>query len=131
MVAPFFIWRIVLTVHNYQKSIHTLKQRKWLTGKYSIFREHHDRKTLGLFFPSLHEEYFDLWPVATTEDDIRTAGGDEAKAVANLRKFEERVRDFALTDGIRFDDHISDSTDGCTTGLGQSTVQTGRVHRLP
>lgn len=79
-----------------QKSTHTLKQRRWLTEKYKIFRVHHDRKTLGLFFPALYEEYFAIWSVTPTAENIQAAGGDTDKAAAGVRKVEEHVRCFCV-----------------------------------
>ena len=78
----------------YQQPTHTPQQRHWLTEKYAIFKEHHDRKTLGLFFPPLYEEYFTLWPATPTAENVEAAGGRMANAVSNIRRVEEHVRVF-------------------------------------
>lgn len=87
--------------HSYQQPTHTLDQRRWLTEKYAIFAEHHDRKTLGQFFPSLYEEYFTLWPAIPTPENIEDAGGKDverktANAFAKIRKTEEQVCGFRV-----------------------------------
>lgn len=74
---------------------------------------------MGLFFPTLYEEYFVQWPItlvaesAQAEDDTANAVAGlpieqnvqaeedlqviEANTMASLRKSEERVRDLAST----------------------------------
>lgn len=67
----------------------------WLVEKFELFKERHDQKTLGQFFPPLYEEYFLKWPLALTEEDVNAAGGKTATATANVRSLEENVRDSA------------------------------------
>ena len=69
-------------------------QKLWLIEKFKIFKEHQDRKTTNMFFPPLYEEYFALWPPTATAENIQGAKGDEAIALARVRKTVERVRDF-------------------------------------
>jgi len=63
--------------------------------KYEIFKEHHDRKTLSVFFPPLYEEYFALWPPTPA---VQGEGGGTAIADPNIRKVEEIVRDIELAE---------------------------------
>ena len=59
-----------------QKTKNTPDQKRWLTEKSKIFQEHHDRKTVDLFFPSLYEEFFAAWPLpAPTEANVQAADG--------------------------------------------------------
>ena len=92
--------KTILVIHSdpaqCQKSVHTPEQRRWLTEKYKIFKVHHDRKTLGLFFPALHEEYFAIWPATPTTENVQAANGDTGKATAGVRKAEEHVRGFCV-----------------------------------
>ena len=53
---------------------------------------------LTQFFSALYEEYFAFWPPAPTPGDLEAANGDEARAVAKIRKNEECVHDFELTE---------------------------------
>jgi hypothetical protein len=65
-------------------------------AKFELFLEHHDKKSLGVFFPPLKEEYFALWPPMPTADEIRAANGSIDVAVAGGRKVEEHVCDFGF-----------------------------------
>lgn len=65
--------------------------------KFELYKEHHDKKTLGQFFPPLYEEYFSRWPPTPTEEQSEAAGGKPAIAIAAARTAEEHVRDFGLT----------------------------------
>ena len=77
--------------------MHPTDQKKWLKEKYTLFKVHHDAKTLGQFFPRLHEEYFAQWPPTPTAEDIEAVDGDTAIATARVWKAEEIVRGFELT----------------------------------
>jgi len=106
-------------------------QKKWLTEKFEIFKEHHDRKTLTQFFPTVYKEYLALWPPIPTEKDIDTAKDKMEVAVAIARKNEEKVSDFDFRMiSVLIAMVISEFIDGCTTELDRSTVRTDRV-RLP
>ena len=63
-------------------------------GKFKLFKEHHDRKTLTLFFPALYEEYFAIWPPTPTEKDIATVRGVMETATATAQANEQLVSDF-------------------------------------
>lgn len=92
-------------------------------GKFKVFKEHHDRKTLTQFFPTLYEEYFAIWPPTPTEEDVETVRGVMEVAVATTRTKEERVSDFHLrVISILIAVIISGFIDGCTTELDQSTA---------
>jgi hypothetical protein len=70
--------------------------------KFPLFLEHHDTKSLGRLFPRLYEEYFASWPPAfPTAMEVETAGGSTSVATAEIRKAEERVRDFEFPNGLR------------------------------
>jgi len=100
-------------------------------GKFKIFKEHHLTKTLGLFFPRLYEEYFELWPPTPTDEDVAKAQGKTEVAIAKVRRTEERVSDLDLrVISVLIVMIISAFTDGCTTGPDRSMVQTDRV-RVP
>ena len=78
-----------------QSSTYTPVQRAWLNKRYPVYIEHHDRKALPQFFPSLYEEFFSEWPLrAPTEDEIEAAKDDMAIAVVGVRKLEEHVSEF-------------------------------------
>lgn len=64
--------------------------------RFKLYQKHHEEKTLGQFFPPLYAEYFALWPIAPTADDIRGASGNIAVATAKLRNLEEHVRGFDI-----------------------------------
>ena len=64
--------------------------------KYELYKEHHNNKTLGQFFPPLYEEYFSSWPPTPTVQDVEVANGNTAVATSEVRKAEEHVRDFEL-----------------------------------
>lgn len=68
--------------------------------KYELFKEHRDKKALPLFFPSLYEEYFALWP--PTPDTTQDAAVDTATAVAKIRGAEELVRGFGFLEHSTF-----------------------------
>lgn len=76
-----------------QSSKHSPEQRKWLLGKFDLYKEHHSKKTLKTFFPSIYEEYFTLWPPTPTAEAIEAANGDETVASVQVRKDEQIVRD--------------------------------------
>ena len=78
-----------------QASTRPLDQKVWLVDKFEIYKEHHDKKTLGQFFPPLYEEYFLKWPFTVTEEEVSAAGGKTATAIAKVRSIEENVRDSA------------------------------------
>lgn len=61
--------------------------------KYELYKAHHASKTLGVFFPSLYEEYFSHWPPTPTAEDVEAAGGKSAVAIVAVQKAEETVRD--------------------------------------
>jgi hypothetical protein len=65
--------------------------------KFELYKEHHDKKTLGQFFPPLYEEYFARWPLVVPAEEIEAAGGNTAIAMSKVRTVEERVRDSWLT----------------------------------
>ena len=79
---------------RFQSSKHSSDQRKWLTGKFELYKEHHNTKTLSTFFPALYKEYLGLWPPAPVAKDIEAAGGNLDVAIAGVRKTEETVRGF-------------------------------------
>ena len=80
-----------------QKSMFTLELRGWLTEKYKIFLEHCNRKTPGLFFPPLYEEYFTLWPPSVPAvEGTQGLKDNTAVAYAKAQTTEEHVRDFKL-----------------------------------
>ncbi|KAF9785373.1 hypothetical protein BJ322DRAFT_1020909 [Thelephora terrestris] len=64
-------------------------QKEWLVEKFELYKEHHDKKTLGQFFPPLYEEYFARWPPTPTDEELEAAGGKTATAVAGVRTLEE------------------------------------------
>ena len=64
---------------------------------FESFKEHHDKKTLGQFFPPLYEEYFSKWLPMPTAEEVEAAGGKTAVAVTGVRTVEEHVCGFALT----------------------------------
>lgn len=65
--------------------------------KYELYREHHEAKTLTIFFPSLYEEYFALWPPTPTAEEIEAEQGNVAVATVIAQKAEEAVRGFEFT----------------------------------
>jgi hypothetical protein len=80
-----------------QRSTYTTEQKGWLAEKHLVFLQHHDRKSNSVFFPSLYEEFFVLWPPSPpTANGTRGVKNNVAAAVADIRKTEERVRDFEL-----------------------------------
>ena len=78
----------------FQASTRPIDQKEWLVAKFEPYKEHHDRKTLGQFFPPLYEEYFSRWPLTPTDERIEAVGGKAA--VAEARTVEEHVRDLTL-----------------------------------
>jgi hypothetical protein len=68
---------------------------------YSPFLEHHEKKTLPRFFPSVYEEYFTLWPPTITQEAIEDAKGDAAIALARVRKAQETVRNLTHANDLR------------------------------
>jgi len=108
----------------FQSSTRPIDQKKWLAEKFELYKEHHNNKTLGQFFPPLYEEYFSSWPPAPTAQDIGAANGNIAVAISAIRKVEEHVRDFEFTPAVSvlIKVMISDFTDGCSTAAGRNTV---------
>ena len=87
---------------------------------------------LSSFFPSLYEEFFSHWPLPLpTAEGIEAAEGDILVAVANMRKLEERVRDFCtyLMISILITTY-SECTGICRTGADRSMVGMGRAPPL-
>ena len=76
-----------------QQTTYSTKQKEWLVEKFELYKEHHDRKTLKLFFPSLYEEYFAIWPPIPTAEDVKDAKGDTTVATSRIRGGEQKVRD--------------------------------------
>ncbi|KAF9779307.1 hypothetical protein BJ322DRAFT_1113652 [Thelephora terrestris] len=72
------------------QSTFTPEQKRWLTEKYKIFLVHCDRKTPGLFFPALYEEYFTLWPPPVLAvEGVQGPRNNSAIANAKARTTEE------------------------------------------
>ena len=74
------------------------KQKHWLVHKFKVFREHQDRKTTNMLFPSLYEEYHTLWSPTPTAENIEAAGGNAAVVLAKVQKDVERVRCFEFSE---------------------------------
>jgi hypothetical protein len=110
-------------------STHSSEQKAWLVEKFALFIEHHDRKSLGVFFPPLGEEFFAKWPPAPTPEEIDAAGGKIDNAVATFRKAEEHVRGFFIPHMVSVLIKViaSESTDGCLTVFKRSTGSVGTV----
>ena len=76
-----------------QPSARPRNQKTWLAEKFEEYKEHHRKKTLKLFFPTVYKDYFTLWPPTPTEEELAAAKGDAKVATARVQKKEQRVRD--------------------------------------
>jgi hypothetical protein len=76
---------------SFQPSTRPLDQKMWLVEKFKLYKNHHDARTLGQFFPPLYEEYCTIWVPVPTAEQIEAAGGKVAAATAGVRKDEEHV----------------------------------------
>ena len=65
--------------------------------KFELYKEHHEAKTLTVFFPSLYEEYFGHWPPTPTAEEIEAENGNVAVATVAAQKAEEVVSGFEFT----------------------------------
>ena len=80
-------------LQQFQPSERPLDQKKWLAEKFEEYKDHHSSKTLKIFFPTVYEDYFALWPPTPTAKDLEAANGNAKVATVRVQKTEQKVRD--------------------------------------